>query len=152
MADVVLPLLLFGAVALLLVLVLAAFVVRRYVLTRELGTFDCSLRRELPGRAPVEGPGGWMVGVARYESDRLDWFRIFTMSPRPRRSFARNRLVILDRRDPTGQETYAVVPGSVIVRCAYGAVVLELAMSELAYSGFATWLESAPPGQNINVA
>lgn len=148
MSDLVVPLLLFGAVTALLVLVVGVFVLRRYLLTREFGTFDCSLRRDGTGRSA----GRWMVGVARYESDRLDWFRIFTMNPRPWRSFARSRLVILDRREPQGPEAYSVVQGSVIVRCAYGASVLELAMSDPAYSGFATWLESAPPGQNINVA
>lgn len=147
-AEVLVPLLFFAVVAAVLVVVIALFVLRRFLLTRELGTFDCSLRREDSGHSQ----GRWMVGVARYESDRLDWFRIFTMSPRPRRSFARGRLVILDRREPDGPEVYSVVPGSVIVRCAYGAAVLELAMSDPAYSGFATWLESAPPGQGINVA
>ena len=29
---------------------------------------------------------------------------------------------------------------------------VELAMSEQAYTGFAAWLEAAPPGQNVNVA
>lgn len=147
-AEVLVPLLFFAVVAGLLVLIVAAFVLRRYLLSREFGTFDCSLRRPASGHSA----GGWMVGVGRYESDRLDWFRIFAMSPRPRRSFVRARLVILDRREPQGSEAYSVVPGSLIVRCAYGSAVLELAMSELAYSGFATWLESAPPGQGVNVA
>jgi hypothetical protein len=147
-SELVVPLLLLTALAVAILLLVAAFILRRFLLTRELGTFDCSLRREGSGRTA----GRWVVGVARYESDRLDWFRIFTMSPRPGRSFARGRLVILDRREPEGPEVYSVLQGSVIVRCAYGASVLELAMSDPAYSGFATWLESAPPGQNINVA
>lgn len=147
-AQVLVPLLLFAAVAGVLVLLVAGLILRRFLLSRELGTFDCSLRSE-PSR---HSAGRWMVGVARYETDRLDWFRIFAVSPRPRRSFARARLVVLDRREPEGPEVYAVVQGSVIVRCAYGTSVLELAMSDLAYSGFATWLESAPPGQGINVA
>ena len=147
-AEVFVPLLLFASVAAVLVLVVGVFVLRRFLLSREFGTFDCSLRRDAAGHSA----GRWMVGVARYESDRLDWFRIFTWSPRPGRSFARARLVILDRRDPDGPEVYSVVPGSVIVRCAYGAAVLELAMSELAYNGFATWLESAPPGQIVFIA
>jgi hypothetical protein len=117
------------------------FVIRRYVLTREGGTFDCSLRREA-GRSR----GSWIPGVARYESDRLDWFRIFTLSPRPGRSLARTRLVIIERRNPEGPEGYPLLSGHVIVRCAYGAATLELSMSEPAYSGFSTWLESAPPG------
>lgn len=123
------------------------FILRRILLSRGVGTFDCSLRRDI-GRAAA----GWTLGVARYESDRIDWFRLFTISPRPGRSLSRARLVIIERRQPQGSETYAVMPGAVIVRCAYGATTLELAMSESAYNGFATWLESAPPGEHSPVA
>lgn len=147
MAELVLPLTILGAVATLLVLVVGVFVLRRYVLTRGLGTFDCSMRRDVRHAA-----GRWMAGVARYESDRLDWFRIFTMSPRPGRSLARARLIILDKRSPEGSEAYSLMPGAVVVRCAYGASTLEFAMTEMAYNGFATWLESAPPGQGVSVA
>jgi hypothetical protein len=134
-------LLVVGLLLAVAVLFVGTFVVRRYLLTREGGTFDCSLRRET-GRSR----GSWIFGVARYESDRLDWFRIFTLSPRPGRSLARARLVIIERRDPEGGEGSPLVSGHVVVRCAYGAATLELSMSEPAYSGFATWLESAPPG------
>ena len=130
-----------GGLVLLAVLGFALFVLRRYLLMRSIGIFDCSLRKE-GGRTP----GAWTMGMARYESDRLDWFPVFTMNPRPERSLARARLVILDRREPQGSETYGIMPGAVIVRCAYGAATLELAMNRTAYDGFATWLESAPPG------
>jgi len=38
------------------------------------------------------------------------------------------------------------------VRCADEHGPLELAMSNQSYTGFASWLESAPPGQNVSVA
>lgn len=142
MGEILDPLLIVVACALGAVLVFVlVFTIRRYLLTRQGGTFDCSLRRET-GRSR----GTWIPGVARYESDRLDWFRIFTLNPRPGRSLTRTRLVIIERRDPEGPEGYPLLSGHVIVRCAYGAATLELSMSEPAYSGFATWLESAPPG------
>lgn len=92
-----------------------------------------------------------MLGVARYEHGRLDWFRVFALTLRADRTLNRGGLSILDCRDPLGSELHAVLPGWVIVRCAYGGSVLEFAMSEPAYSGLATWLESAPPGQNIAI-
>lgn len=142
MSDFLVPLLaVVGCVAVAVLVFVVVFAVRRYLLTRLGGTFDCSLRRE-SGRSR----GAWTPGVARYESDRLDWFRIFTLNPRPGRSLARTRLVIIERRTPEGPEGYPLLSGHVIVRCAYGAATLELSMSEPAYSGFATWLESAPPG------
>ncbi len=148
MDDVLLPLVVVvTAFALLVVAAVVAFLVRRLILARGLGTFDCSLRGDTSHRA-----GGWILGVARYEADRLDWFRVFTISPRPARSLSRTRLVILDRRLPEGPESYSFFPGWVIVRCAYGALTLELAMSDPAYNGLAAWLESAPPGHHVNVA
>ncbi|MFN8077142.1 MAG: DUF2550 domain-containing protein [Kineosporiaceae bacterium] len=146
MGELIVPLAVVGVLFLALVLALGLFIGRRLFLNRQVGTFDCSMRRDMGGSA-----GRWTLGVARYESDRLDWFRVFTMSPRPGRSLARSRLVILDRRRPEGAESYAVVPGAVIVRCAYGASTLELAMDRSAYDGFATWLESAPPGEHSPV-
>ncbi len=134
-------------VAVVLIATVGVFAGRRIVLARGGGTFDCSLRREGGHVA-----GRWMRGIARYESERLDWFRVFTVSPRPGRSLDRGRLVILGKRPAQGAELYAVIPGGVIVRCAYGASMLELAMTTQSYVAFATWLESAPPGQGANVA
>lgn len=147
MGDLVVPLVALATAAFLLLLGVGVFVVRRFLLSRGIGSFDCSLRRD---RGPHKS-GGWMLGVARYEPDRLDWFRVFTLGVRANRSLSRSRLVILERRALLGSEVHAVMPGWVVVRCAYGHTVLDLAMSEPAYSGLATWLESAPPGQNIPV-
>ena len=135
------------ALVLLLVVGICVFLLRRLVIARGVGSFDCSLRGETSHRA-----GGWSLGVARYEADRLDWFRVFTLSPRPARTLSRTQLVILERQLPDGPESYSFFPGWVIVRCAYGNAVLELAMSDPAYNGLAAWLESAPPGQHVNVA
>jgi hypothetical protein len=146
-ADLVVPLTVLGILLAVLALVIALFILRRYLLTRDLGSFDCSMRREA-GRAP----GGWMLGVGRYEPDRLDWYRVFAISPRSARSFARSRLLIVQRRPPVGAEGYTISPGSLIVQCSYGALSVEFAMSELAANGFATWLESAPPGQHTSPA
>jgi hypothetical protein len=71
---------------------------------------------------------------------------------RPTRSLARERLVILERREPEAVQSYAVLPGWVVVLCAYGTSTLEMAMSEAAYNGLAAWLESAPPGRHAQIA
>jgi hypothetical protein len=147
MGEVLLPLAVLATLVTVLVGLWAVVLARRLLLARGVGTFDCSLRR-----VNRRGRGGWVLGVARYEADRLDWFQVLTVSPRPTRSLARGRLTILDRRDPGGVRSYAVLPGWVIVLCAYGTSTLELAMSEAAYNGLAAWLESAPPGRTVQIA
>jgi hypothetical protein len=136
--DLVLSAAVVGGLITLFILFVVLFLLRRYILTRPVGAFDCSLRRD------VEAPGGWVMGVARYEPDRLDWFKIFDLSPRPGRSLARARLVVLETRKAKRGEGN-VGSGSVVVRCGYGQTQLEFAMSEPDYNGFAAWIESAPP-------
>jgi Protein of unknown function (DUF2550) len=136
------PLEVLGGLLLLFGLVIGGFVARRHLLARGGATFDCSLRRD-----STRKPGGWMLGVARYEDDRLEWFRIFTFDPRPWKVLKRARIGLLEWRPPAGGEIDSIMPDSVVVRCSYGPdEVLEMAMTESAYTGFSTWLESAPPG------
>lgn len=149
MGEVLLPLAVLATLVTVLVGLWAVVLARRLVLARGVGTFDCSLHRSnRRGRRR----GGWVLGVARYEADRLDWFQVLTVSPRPTRSLARERLVILDQRQPDEVPSYAILPGWVVVLCAYGTSTLELAMSEAAYNGLAAWLESAPPGRTAQIA
>ena len=131
-------------VAVLLVLAAAAIVVRRRALARDGGTFELSVRvrHGRPGR-------GWVLGIGRYRDDRVQCFRIFSLSPRPRRSWERGSLQIEGRREPVGAEAYTLFSGHVIVRCTarvYGELVeQELAMSPASLLGLQSWLESAPP-------
>jgi hypothetical protein len=146
--DLVVPLTALVTAAILLVVGFGSIVLRRLLLRRDVGTFDCSIRRESNAHAT----GRWMLGLARYERDRLDWFKPFAVGLRPARSLDRARLVILGQQAVAGAESHSILPGWVVVRCAYGAVTIELAMSEPAYNGLAAWVESAPPGQHVNVA
>lgn len=121
---------------------LGALAVRRRLLTRRGGTFDCSLRIG----AGAHGKG-WTLGIGRYAGDIVEWYRVFSYSPRPRRVFRRRNLEILDRRVPQGAETFALLSGAVVVRCRDGDGFVELAMGTDALTGFLSWLESAPPGE-----
>jgi hypothetical protein len=139
--ELVAPVEVLGGLILLFGVVIGGFVVRRHLLARHGATFDCSLRRGTANR-----PGGWMLGVARYEEDRLEWFRIFTLDPRPGKVMKRSLLGLLEWRPPAGGEIDSIMPGSVVVRCSYDKEILEMAMTRSDYTGFSTWLESAPPG------
>lgn len=192
------------AVVVATALAIGVFALRRRLIQRPGGTFDCSLRvlpevppapssREgadsaaapsgssVPEGAASDSPGsspadpadpaasasahggavpplavdhgkGWVFGIARYSGDRIEWFRVFSYAPRPRRTLERHDIVVIERRLPVGQEELALLAGAVVLVCSHGGRLLELAMSEDALTGFLAWLEAAPPGQRVNVA
>jgi hypothetical protein len=140
-----------GAVVALALLGLFVFGLRRRLIQRAGGTFDCSLR--LPTTPDAEPSGkGWVYGVARYSGDQIEWFRVFSYAPRPRRVLQRSAIEVLRRREPHGQEELALLSDSVVLVCEHKGVRLEMAMSDDALTGFLAWLEAAPPGQRVNVA
>lgn len=146
-----LTLLVCGLVVVLVLAGLFVFGLRRRLIQRSGGTFDCSLRWNAPERGETSGKG-WIYGVARYNGDRLAWFRVFSYSPRPRRLLDRSAIEVTDRRTPDGEEELALLSDAVVLGCLHHGVRLELAMSEDALTGFLAWLEAAPPGQRVNVA
>ena len=129
-----------GLVALALI-ALGLLIVRRRVITRAGGTFDCSLRL---------GQGsygkGWVLGISRYSGERLEWYRVFSYATRPRRVFSRRDLHVVERRDPHGAEVFSLLSGAVVVRCLDADGPVELAMSHDTLTGFLAWVESSPPG------
>ena len=49
-----------------------------------------------------------MLGLGRYREDSLDWYRIFSPLPVPKRSWRRNDLTVVSQREPDGPEEYAL--------------------------------------------
>ncbi|AXG80306.1 DUF2550 domain-containing protein [Streptomyces paludis] len=147
----ILALLVCGLVVVLVALGLFVFGLRRRLIQRSGGTFDCSLRWDVSEEPDLSGKG-WVYGVARYNSDRINWFRVFSYAPRPRRTLERSAIEVLARRAPEGEEELALLSDAVILGCVHRGVRLELAMSDDALTGFLAWLEAAPPGQRVNVA
>jgi Protein of unknown function (DUF2550) len=116
-------------------------VVRRRVLSRHGGTFELSVRVR-----PSGAGRGWVLGLGRYREERLEWFRIFSPSPAPRRRWQRSQLHIIGQREPSGAEAFALYGGHVVIECETVEGPVELAMSSSALTGFSSWLESGPPG------
>jgi hypothetical protein len=145
--GLIVPLEVVAVLVVLCVALLIGFVLRRRWLGRGVGAFDCSLRTSTGAHGK-----GWALGVARYQADRIEWFRVFSVSTRPKQVLPRAHLMVQERRVPKGPEAFSVMAGFVIVRCRRGSGFVELAMSEQSYTGFASWLEAAPPGQNVSVA
>lgn len=116
-------------------------VVRRRVLSRNGGTFELSVRVRVnqPGR-------GWVLGVGRYAGERLEWFRIFSLAPRPKRAWRRGEIVFESQRPSEGSERYTLYAGHLVVTCLTADGPIEMAMSSSALTGLQSWLEAAPPG------
>ena len=130
-----------GVVLLVIALFGLMLVVRRRVLSRHGGTFDLSVRD-----AGTSDGRGWVLGLGRYREDSLDWYRIFSPLPVPRRSWRRNDLTFLSQREPRGSEEYALYAGHVVVVCTTPRGEVELAMSPSSLTGLQSWLEAGPPG------
>ncbi|MBL1095659.1 DUF2550 domain-containing protein [Streptomyces coffeae] len=149
-----LALLVSGVVVALVVVGLFVFGLRRRLIQRSGGTFDCSLRWSADGGDGRSEPSGkgWVYGVARYNGDRVEWFRVFSYAFRPRRVLERDAIEVLERRTPKGEEELALLSDALVLACLHHGTRLELAMSEDALTGFLAWLEAAPPGRRVNVA
>lgn len=135
---------LLDAAGVLLALVLlygVALVARRRLLARDGGTFELSVHV-----AARPHGRGWALGLGRYRGQELQWFRIFTLSPRPKLVWQRRDLDYVAQRAPDRSEAAALYVDHVIVECRSGAETIELAMSPSALTGLQSWLEAGPPG------
>ena len=136
-----------GLIAFVILLAFLFLFVRRRVISRSGGTFECSVRMRTSSKGGAAALArGWSLGLGRYTGDRLEWFRIFSFAPRPRHVFDRSMTVITSRT-PHGAEAFSLYSGHVVVavRLDTGRTI-ELAMSRNALMGFLSWTEAAPPG------
>jgi hypothetical protein len=128
-----------GAAMAAVVLVFVAVVVlgasRLRTLSRRVGSFVCSARPVQPAGAP------WSAGIAHYGAGRIDWWRSWSLAPRPARSWRREDIEVTGRAPLAG----ATDPDLVLVRCRHRGADYEVTMSRDAYAGLTAWLEAAPP-------
>ncbi|PKW26034.1 DUF2550 family protein [Phycicoccus duodecadis] len=92
----------------------------------------------------------WRLGLARLSAERFEWFSIVGPSLRPEVSWLRGE-VRLGSPAPTAD----VIPGLAEPVSVTGGVAgrsCEFAFVPAAYTAVRSWLESSPPGYNVNVA
>nr|WP_211177371.1 DUF2550 domain-containing protein [Pseudonocardia acidicola] len=133
---------------LLACLLLGWLAVRRVRLMRGGGVDVCLRRRPRVCGAPRDSAAGWHFGVGRYRGEELAWHRLTSFRFGPTVSIDRNELEIVDRRAPTGPESYAIPQAGVVLRCRADGEELELAMAPGVLTGFLSWLEATPPGRS----
>lgn len=118
---------------------------RRRWLTGQGGLFDCAYRlRDDPAG------GGWALGVARFRDDKLEWYRAFSLSLRPKVVFRRASTSYVHQRQPAGVEAIALFENSVVVSVKDRVTerVSSLSMARDEVVALMSWLESAPPGSH----
>ncbi|MGO4955832.1 DUF2550 domain-containing protein [Luteococcus sp. Sow4_B9] len=113
---------------------------RRRWLSSRGGVFDCALKLR---------SGNWATGVARYEGNELQWFRIFSLRMSPTVTLTRDDTSSIGRRSPDPDEAVVLFSDDEImqVRSTDGgrAQTWELAMHPASVTGLMSWLEAAPP-------
>jgi hypothetical protein len=135
---------LLGLVLVAAVLLLAVSIRRRW-LSRDGGSVEMSWRLK-----PRTHGRGWVLGVGRYEGDDLEWYRVFSLSPRPRRRLSRRGLLVLRRRIASGAEAMALIKGMEVLELRSGSERVEVGLDPSAITGLLAWMESRPPGASIH--
>jgi hypothetical protein len=131
-----------GAVLVLVLLYGLGLVFRRRWIARGGDAFELSFRVR-----STKAGRGWVLGLGRYSGEAVEFFRIFSLSPRPMRVLDRAGLEFLEQRAPTGPEAHSLYLDHVILTCRNPTERFELAMTPSAATGFLAWLEAAPPGR-----
>ena len=129
---------------LLAVLLFVAVAGRQRWLQSAGGTVELSLRLKRLGDGR-----GWSAGVGFFDGDDLRWYRVFSLSPRPRRVLSRRDLQVVARRPASGLERLALPDGAVVMECTVRSGPVDLAMAPSTVTGFLAWLESRPPGATL---
>lgn len=149
MIDMSIPVLLAGIGMLFVVLALVFSLVlvgRQVALSRQRGAFECSLQRR-----GLVGGSSWQHGMMRFGTDRLRWFRAFSVRVRPEVVLRRSAILDVSRRRlPSRTEGDA---DSYLVEFTLRGDRTILAIVDLA-SGAAlnSWIEGAPTGLVIGDA
>ena len=132
------------AIVLVLLVPFGSIWLRRRFLSRSGGAIELSLRLK-----PKNHGRGWVLGVGRFVGDDLQWFRVFSLSTRPRRTLSRRDLVVRSRRAPKGPESLALLKGAEVIELSSAAGEVVIAMDPSAMTGFLAWLEARPPGATL---
>lgn len=114
-------------------------------------------RRWISGGKPLmlcavsTGRHRWRLGLARIAGDNLDWFSVVGPSLNPEHSWMRHELD-LGAPKPLADPVPGLPVDAVSVSGISANSDYQLAMSPAAYTALRAWLESSPPGFNVNVA
>ncbi|MCL1840567.1 MAG: DUF2550 domain-containing protein [Propionibacteriaceae bacterium] len=129
-------------IAVLVVLACASLFVRRRLLSSNGGVFDCGMRVWKDNQ-----PTSWTMGMARYHKDVFQWFRAFSLVPRPSVQLPREAIRITQRRNADDLEALVLFDDHLVI-CVEedDQERRDLSMTPQSLTGLLSWLEAAPPG------
>jgi hypothetical protein len=123
-------------IAAVVLLACAIILARQRFMLRAPGSLPVALRPAPTAR--------WQYGVARYTGGELRWYRSLGVGTRPNRILNRRDVSVVGHRSPDPQETGSLPATAIVVELRDRGAELALALSDGAYPGFVSWLESAP--------
>jgi len=130
---------------LVLAVALASVFLRRRLIARGKPLTVCALRES--------GDRRWRFGLARYGSTGVEWYPLEGLSVRPARRWARAQLDIgASESLETGERPEILIPEAMRVPCSCQDVSFEIALAQAPYTALRSWVESSPPGRNVDVA
>lgn len=99
------------------------------------------------GAVPIAMQRGtrWLYGVGRYVGGELRFYRAIGAGTRPNRVLRQGRVEVVAHRAPLPTEQGSLPATAVIVEGRADGEPFALAISESAYTGFVSWLESSAP-------
>lgn len=135
-----------AAVAACLLLGIGLFAFSRFLGQGSYQSVPCCYR--------TSGQEAWTKGYLRYDQDRLDHLGPGGLSSRVEHTWERARLDLGIARPATEGECTTLPAGlqGIKVTCTYGTKTFDLVLGEEHYTALRAWLESVPPGWNVNVA
>ena len=141
MSELSIPILLGGIGVLFVVLVVVLLLVARQLLvSRSRGAFECTVRRR-----GLVGGSTWQHGLMRFGTDRLRWFRAFSLRLRPEVVLRRSEI-----REVTRQRLAAQVDGGaeryLLAFSLQGDREVSAIVDLASGAALNSWLEAAPTG------
>jgi hypothetical protein len=124
--------------AAVIAVVFAAVIARQRYMLRLPGAI--ALAMQLPSRGTR-----WLYGMGRYVGGELRWYRALGVGTRPTRVVRRGAVEVVRRRSPAESERTSLPSTAVILECRSADGAFSMALSEGAYTGFVSWLESSAP-------
>lgn len=89
--------------------------------------------------------GGWVLGVARYSDEYLEWFRMTSFRAGPSLRIGRRETTIEERAEATAADADWMPPEPIVLRLSTPGGPQLVAVSKSSMPGLLSWWESAPP-------